>query len=120
MATTECIFCKIIEGKTAAEKLGENEDAIAISDLSPQAPLHALIISKKHYESLNSLNQSERQMLLPVLYDLADSIASEKGLRDRGYRTVINNQREAGQSVFHLHMHVLAGAQLRGTFGSSK
>lgn len=115
---SDCLFCKILEGKIPSQKLGESELAIAIADIQPQAPFHALILPKKHVASLNDMTAEDRKNLLPALYDLAHEITGQKNLRDRGYRTVINNQREGGQVVFHLHMHVLAGAPMRVGFGA--
>ncbi len=114
----DCIFCKIISGQLLCEKLGETQNVFAFSDIQPQAPLHALLISKEHVASLNNLTPQKRREILPEMYDLADQIVQDKGLRERGYRTVINNQKEGGQVVFHLHMHVLAGAKLRGHIGA--
>jgi histidine triad (HIT) family protein len=114
----DCIFCKIIAGTIPAKKLAESDAAIAIADIHPQAPLHAVLISKAHVASLNELTSTQRKEILPELYALADRLASEKGLRERGYRTVINNQTDGGQTVFHLHMHVLGGASLKHGFGT--
>ena len=115
---TDCLFCKIIDGKMDAKKLGESDSCLAIADIMPQAPLHALIVPKKHVASLNEMSAADRREVLPQLFDLADRLAAEQGLRERGYRTVINNQREGGQAVFHLHLHLLAGAQMRGQIGA--
>jgi len=114
----DCIFCKIISGSIPAKKLAESEHAIAIADIQPQAPTHALIIPKRHVATLNDMTATDRRDVLPALYDLAEQLAEEKGFRENGYRTVINNQAEAGQTVFHLHMHVLAGTKLKGGFGA--
>lgn len=114
----DCLFCKILRGEIPAKKLGENEHAIAIADISPQAPFHALILPKRHVAGLNALQRSDRQELLPALYELADELAASQGFLERGYRCVINNLEEGGQTVFHLHMHLLAKAQMRSAFGS--
>src|SRR4051812_48943075 len=114
---SDCLFCKIISGSIPAKKLAEDANAIAIADIQPQAPLHALILPRQHVASLNDMTEADRAKLLPQLYALADKLVDEKGLRARGYRTVINNQSDAGQTVYHLHMHVLAGAAL-GHFGT--
>jgi histidine triad (HIT) family protein len=118
MTMPDCIFCKIIDGKIPSKKLAESEAAIAIADIQPQAPLHALVIPRKHVADLNALDANARRELLPELYALADRLVSDKGFREDGYRTVINTGENAGQTVFHLHLHVLAGARLRGGFGS--
>ena len=117
MNAPNCIFCGILEGRIPATIIAESSDAIMIRDLHPQAPLHYLVIPRKHIASLNDLTATDRTVILPALFEMADHYAHEAGFRTSGYRTVINNQLEAGQSVFHLHIHILAGA-LRGTFGS--
>lgn len=114
----DCIFCKIIDGKIPAKKLAENEGAIAIADIQPQAPLHALVIPKRHVVGLSAMTADDRRELMPALYDLADQLVREKGAHDKGFRTVINDGHDGGQTVFHLHMHVLGGASLRHGFGS--
>lgn len=114
----DCLFCKIRDGKIPAKKLAESETAFAIADIQPQAPLHALIIPKTHVASLNDMTDADRAAILPELYRLADQLASEKGIRAQGYRTVVNNQAAGGQTVFHLHMHVLGGASMKHGFGS--
>ncbi|MGE4231746.1 MAG: HIT family protein [Bacteriovoracia bacterium] len=114
----DCIFCKIAEGEIPAAKIVETESGFVIPDISPQAPMHLLVVPKLHVPSLNDLTEQERASILPMLYDLADIAAQEKGFKSTGYRTVINNQPDAGQTVFHLHMHVLGGGKLRGTFGA--
>lgn len=114
----DCIFCKIVQGQIPAKKLAESADAIAIADINPQAPVHALVIPKHHVESLNDMTSDDRRTILPALYELADQLAREKGFHGRGYRTVVNNQADGGQTVFHLHMHVLGGAAMKHGFGS--
>ena len=114
----DCIFCKILNGTIPAKKLAESDDAIAIADISPQATEHLLVFPKKHITSLNDLSAADRQHILPALFKLADEIAVERGFKTRGYRTVINNQTAAGQTVFHLHMHVLSAEKLKGSFGA--
>ena len=114
----DCIFCKILDGKIPSKRLAESDMAIAIADITPQAPLHALILPKKHVASLNDLTAADRREILPALYELADQLARDKGLLESGYRTVINNGESAGQTVFHLHMHVLGGAGMKHGFGA--
>lgn len=118
MSLADCIFCKIIDGKIPSKKLGETEHAIAIADISPQADFHALILPKRHVASLNDLNDEDRKTIVPKLYELADDLARSLHFREAGYRTVINNQADSGQTVFHLHMHVLGRSKLRGSFGA--
>lgn len=114
----DCLFCKILEGKIPAKILGESKTAVAIADISPQAPFHALVLPREHVASLNALTDSTRREVLPELYALADSLASEQGFREAGYRTVINNGEGAGQTVHHLHLHVLGNAKLKHGFGA--
>ena len=110
-----CIFCQIINKVTAASILYEDTHCIAIKDLYPQAKQHLLIIPKKHIESLNSFEKEDYE-LLPQLFEVAQKLSLQFGFQSNGYRTVINNQAAAGQSIFHLHLHVLGGEQLGGKF----
>lgn len=114
----DCLFCKILNGSIPAKIISENENAVAFHDISPQAPFHALIVPRKHVSSLNEMTYDDRDQILPVLFSLADKIAADAGIKERGYRCVINNQPEAGQTVFHLHLHVLGGGNLKGGFGA--
>jgi histidine triad (HIT) family protein len=112
----DCLFCKILQKQIPSKMVGESDFAFAFRDIHPQAPEHILVVPKEHVASLNDLSSEQRLRLLPHLYELADRCAADLGFRDRGYRTVINNQALAGQTVYHLHLHVLAGTAL-GTFG---
>jgi histidine triad (HIT) family protein len=115
---SSCIFCKILKGEIPAAKVHETEHAIVIKDIQPQAPMHWLVIPRHHVASLNDLDDRTRVEILPSLYAAADAAANAQGIRDKGYRTVINNQSLAGQTVFHLHMHVLTGSsKALGHFG---
>jgi histidine triad (HIT) family protein len=91
--------------------LYEDEDLIAIQDINPQAPLHALIIPKKHIPSLNDLTR-EHDALVGLMFRRGAAIAKDRGLSDLGYRTIFNTGPQAGQSVFHIHLHVLGGREL--------
>ena len=103
-----CIFCKIIEKKIPAQIIHEDEYAIAFEDLNPQAPVHALIVPKKHIADIHSIAISDRE-IIGHLFFVAKTIAVQKGLEQGGYRMVINNGRDAGQTVFHIHLHLLSG-----------
>lgn len=103
-----CIFCKIIEKKIPAKIVHEDEFAIAFEDLNPQAPVHALIVPKRHIPDIHSIAVADREVI-GHLFFVARSIASQKGLEQAGYRMVINNGRDAGQTVFHVHLHMLSG-----------
>ena len=104
----ECLFCRIIDRKTPAKIVHEDEYAVAIEDIHPQAPVHLLVIPRKHVLSLQDA-QNEDEALLGHLLLVAAQLARERGIASRGYRTVVNNGAGAGQSVFHLHLHVLGG-----------
>ena len=103
-----CIFCRIVDGKTPANIVHEDDRAMAILDIHPQAPVHLLLIPRKHIPSLEEC-QPEDEALLGHLLLLAAKVARERGLDSRGYRTVVNKGTWAGQSVYHLHVHLLGG-----------
>jgi histidine triad (HIT) family protein len=102
------LFEKIIDGELPAEKLYENDKLIVIKDIHPKAPVHLLIITKKKIHDLQSM-QEEDFPLLGEVVKAAQKLARDLGLDQRGYRLLVNNGREAGQSIFHLHFHFLAG-----------
>jgi histidine triad (HIT) family protein len=103
-----CLFCKIIEKKIPAQIVHEDDYSIAFEDISPKAPVHTLIVPKKHISDIHSITISDRE-LIGHLFFVARTIASHKKLELNGYRMVINNGRDAGQAVFHIHLHLLAG-----------
>ena len=103
-----CIFCKIIEKKIPANVVFEDENAVAFEDLNPQAPVHTLIVPKRHIADIHSIETSDREVV-GHLFLVAKTLASQKGLEKRGYRMVINNGQDAGQTVFHIHLHLLSG-----------
>ena len=105
----DCIFCKIIEGQIPADIVFRNENVVAFSDLNPQAPTHVLIIPTLHTENAASLAEISAA-ILAALFTAASEIAAERGLT--GYRTVFNTGADAGQSVFHAHLHLLGGRGL--------
>ena len=107
----DCLFCKILKGEIPAAIIYEDERMIAFKDINPQAPLHALIVPKRHIASLNDL-VPEDDALVGEMIRRAAAIARQHGYADRGFRTVFNTNAEAGQTVFHLHLHVLAGRGL--------
>lgn len=108
---TDCIFCKIVSGDIPAEKVYENDSVVAFQDLNPVAPMHVLVIPKKHISTINDL-QHEDATLIGEMYLAAKQIAAENGLSERGYRTVMNCNEESGQTVFHIHLHVLGGRSM--------
>jgi histidine triad (HIT) family protein len=106
---TNCIFCRIIQGEEKAKKVFEDEETLVIEDIYPRAPYHYLVLPKKHFDSLLDVDDSE---LLGKLLLTARKIAEEKGFASQGFRVVLNCGRGGGQSVFHLHLHVLGGRSL--------
>jgi len=115
----DCIFCKIVDGKIPSKKIIEDERAIAIADIQPQAKKHFLVIPKKHVASLADAfsDDGAGRELVSDLFSLADRLAKQEGLLPGGFRSVINTHADSGQTVFHLHLHVLGGERLKGTFG---
>jgi len=105
---SDCIFCKIASGEIPSSRVYEDDVCIAFKDLSPQAPTHILVIPREHVDSLDKANDSNRPMLGHLLLASAE-IARERGFSDAGYRVVINTNADGGQTVFHLHLHLLAG-----------
>jgi len=107
----DCIFCKIVEGTIPSRKVYEDEHVYAFHDIQPQAPVHLLVIPKKHIATMNDCGD-EDQALLGHLLLSARKIAKEAGLEESGYRLVNNCGRDSGQLVFHIHWHILGGEML--------
>ena len=110
MSQSNCIFCKIIAREIPAELVYQDEVCVAFNDISPQAPTHILVIPREHLASLDEAAASHQEMLGQLLLTGA-RIAREKGFAEDGYRTVINTNANGGQTVFHLHVHLLGGRQ---------
>jgi histidine triad (HIT) family protein len=104
----DCLFCKIARKEIPADVLYEDRLVLAFSDINPQAPVHVLIIPKAHHETLNDVSAEEQQLLGHMVL-VATKMAGEQGLREKGYRLVANCLASAGQSVFHVHFHLLGG-----------
>jgi histidine triad (HIT) family protein len=104
----DCLFCKIAERKIPAKIILENEEVVAFEDIHPQAPTHILIVPRKHIATLNDVT-SEDQNLLGKIVMTGIEIARSRHIESSGYRLVLNTNRGAGQSVFHIHMHLLGG-----------
>jgi len=104
----DCLFCKIIERKIPASIVYEDQRVLAFTDINPQAPTHILVIPKRHIDSLNEISTEDDQLIGEVVRRAA-LIAKDKGLSAAGFRTVFNTNREAGQTVFHVHLHLLGG-----------
>ncbi len=107
----DCIFCKIATHQIPARIAFENDRLIAFHDLFPQAPLHVLVIPKQHYATLNDVPAADSALLGEMLAT-ATQLAGELGVADSGYRVVMNCNGDGGQSVYHIHLHLLAGRQL--------
>jgi histidine triad (HIT) family protein len=103
-----CLFCRIIAGEIPGTFLYQDERLVVLQDINPQAPLHALVIPRKHIATLNDLT-AEDDGLVGEMVRRAALAAREKGVAEGGYRAVLNCNREAGQTVFHIHLHVLGG-----------
>lgn len=105
----DCLFCRFASGEIEVEKIAENSSSFAINDINPVAPTHILIIPNEHHENAGAV-ASEAPETLGMIFSLAAQLASERGLS--GYRTVFNTGASAGQSVFHAHLHLIAGRDL--------
>ena len=108
MRRMSCLFCRIVAGEIPASKVYEDEQLIAFNDINPQAPMHVLVIPKSHLATANDLS-AEHDALVGSMVRCAAAIAKERGYDGSGFRTVINTNAQAGQSVFHLHLHVIGG-----------
>ncbi|MBA3016352.1 MAG: histidine triad nucleotide-binding protein [Proteobacteria bacterium] len=104
-----CLFCKIIKGQIPASKVYEDDDILAFHDISPQAPVHFLVIPKKHLSGPSAIGDADRALIGKVM-QMGATLANELGEKD--FRFVVNNGAEAGQTVFHFHLHVLGGRSL--------
>lgn len=111
MGAMSCLFCKIIAGEIPSAKVHEDDQLVAFNDITPQAPLHVLIVPRRHIATLNDLTPAD-DALLGAMTRQAAAIAKAHGYDASGFRTVLNCNADAGQTVFHVHMHVLAGRSL--------
>jgi histidine triad (HIT) family protein len=105
----QCLFCRIVRREMPATLVAETEDCIAFRDINPQAPVHVIVIPREHVASLSDAADTR---LVGRLATLAAEIARKEGIADSGYRTVINTNADAGQTVFHLHLHLLGGRRM--------
>jgi histidine triad (HIT) family protein len=108
---SDCLFCKIIEGKIPSKKVYEDDRVFAFEDINPGAPTHVLIIPKRHLEGLNKAKAEDAE-LIGYMHLVAAQIGRDRGIED-GYRTVLNVGPRSGQSVFHIHLHILGGRDLK-------
>lgn len=108
VSSNECLFCRIARHEAPAKYVHEDESAVAFEDIRPRAPTHLIVIPRKHIESLETLS-TEDEPVMGHLHTVAARLARERGLDQSGYRVVINTGRNAGQSVFHVHLHLMGG-----------
>lgn len=105
----ECLFCRVVRKEIPAKLVADDEHCVAFRDINPQAPVHVLVIPREHVASLNEVTDA---VLIGRMHTLAVKVAREEGLAERGYRTVINTNFDAGQTVFHIHLHILGGRHM--------
>lgn len=108
MTGQDCMFCRILDGDIPADIIYESDAAIAFRDINPQAPTHVLIIPRRHISTINDLDAGDEE-LVGQLFMAAKEVARQEGLAEDGYRVVMNCGEGAGQSVFHIHLHLLGG-----------
>jgi histidine triad (HIT) family protein len=109
----DCVFCNIASGKIPSEFLYQDNEVVAFPDLHPQAPVHVLIVPRKHIQSLNQLADDKMPLFIHMI-KVARQVAKDKGIFDKGYKLVINTGKEGGQVIQHLHLHLLGGRNLEG------
>jgi len=108
---SDCLFCKILEGQIPCDKVYENDQVIAFRDVNPQAPTHVLVIPRKHISTTNDLTADDKNIVGEMLL-AAQAVATQDGIDESGYRLVMNCNEGAGQTVFHIHLHVLGGRRM--------
>lgn len=112
MSEQDCLFCKILDGEIPADIVYESDTAVGFRDINPQAPIHMVVIPRQHIATINDIDPAD-EALVGSLFSAARKIAADEGLADDGYRAVMNCNAAAGQTVFHIHLHVLGGRQMR-------
>jgi histidine triad (HIT) family protein len=108
---SDCIFCKIVNKQIPAQFEYENDEVVAFGDINPQAPIHIIIIPKEHIEKVSDLDLQHRDLITDLIL-VANELAKKKNIANSGYRLVINCNKDAGQAVFHLHLHLLGGRSM--------
>ncbi len=108
---TDCLFCKMVSGEIKPDVVFEDDDVLAFRDVNPQAPMHVLVIPKTHIATVNELDENNAGVI-SQMYLVARKLAQDSGVAEDGYRLVMNCNAGAGQSVFHIHLHVLGGRQM--------
>lgn len=109
-SSNSCIFCRIAAGDASADVVYQDEQAVAFWDANPKAPVHILIIPRQHIESINQV-EAEDEQSVGHLFAVAHRVAEQQGIHEKGYRLIINTGEEGGQTVFHLHVHLMGGKQ---------
>ena len=107
----ECVFCKIIKGEIPSEKVYEDDDVLAFYDIHPVAPVHVLVIPKKHISKLTEI-EAQDEALIGKIYTVINKVAQKEGIAEKGFRVIINTGEDGGQIVNHMHFHVLGGRKL--------
>lgn len=107
----DCIFCRLIKGEIPSNKVYEDEDVLAFHDINPEAPIHILVIPKKHISMLTDLKE-EDEALIGKIYTTINKIAKQEGFEKQGYRVIVNCGKDSGQEVMHIHFHILGGKKL--------
>ncbi len=109
---SDCLFCKVVAGEVPADIIYDNEHVLAFRDISPQAPTHLLIIPRRHISTINDLDAGDNE-LVGQLFLAAKEVAAQEGVDEVGYRVVMNCNEDAGQTVFHIHLHLMGGREMR-------
>ncbi|MFO8173988.1 MAG: histidine triad nucleotide-binding protein [Gemmatimonadota bacterium] len=112
MTDNDCLFCRIASGEISADLILETSDVLAFRDINPQAPTHILIIPREHISSVSEMEEDQAP-ILGKLFLAARNLARKEGIQEGGYRMVVNAGSDAGQSVFHVHMHLLGGREMK-------
>ena len=107
-----CIFCKIAAGEIPSQKVYEDESVVAFKDLSPKAPVHVLIVPKKHIQSVAHFQAEDKELAAHIFVDVVPKLANELGIAEGGFRVVMNTGDDGGQTVHHLHVHLLGGRKM--------
>ena len=114
--STNCLFCKIVAGELGGPPVYQDEAITAFSDINPQAPVHILLVPNRHIDSVNTLEEADEQVV-GHLIRTAGILAKQEGIAENGFRTIINTNADAGQTVFHLHVHIIGGQKLKLSMG---
>jgi histidine triad (HIT) family protein len=112
MSESDCLFCKFASGAIPVDKVHDDELVYAINDINPRAPKHVLVIPKEHIESARSLDEGRHAAVLARMVAVANAAAEQAGIKDSGFRLAVNIGEDGGQTIYHLHMHVLGGHSL--------